>query len=841
MKDPLQQTETPYEILGVEPGVSDSDLRLALFNAIKKKIQPAKAREAYNTLLRPTERAKIGLTQYDPESLKCLVPCPLDDLSSLELENRISTAIAWEERLRESFPDVGTIHSLAVFWYWWAHYEEQRYTVILDAVDRSKTLARGRTSKRAILHSICQTKKCNPDPEAWSICDKTDCQWRNDCCPPAPPLEKMWQKVIAYWSTLEVMPDFWLRLKGLSTWDISGLKKSFMGTMHGHLLDLSRQYSDKLKTGVGDTSGDKDVGVPLSWGGMSKALQEALAKEGIHSLGDILRISVEKLTKIKGINTEIAQKIRDYARKMRRRNADLPQEYYMLAQLLRTEQQTAEAVIEVGVKRRNGKDVRCGVLMLTDLGYLEAVKIALEAKLLHIKDNPKLNSLKRHLSPHIYIILLLDEEKADAALEAIECLPDEQRESEEVKDLLARASHIKAKHKASVERYDEALENWRVALETAQEQSLIDDIRSTIISRCKSRAASLQRLQPDLAITILDGAYQIVEDDDIGRMLGDTLAVHAIDVLNRTYKKIQEKGVSRERVLDLRQAVAYLKRGSLLGSKTAKDNLDPAQNTLKSAESGMLSLPREVLEYVKKGTEAATRQQWQEAVNCFRQALEMVEDEAPEDLKKNLAASLTNNAVAKLNVGMQDFQKKIQLHDNMVRLFLRLGNAQSLYPSNVFANRIGGGARFCQHCGAADDLLSGYGSQFAQVNHPQCGTFRLCPKCAQELNEIINRRPKPDQSLIDLLKSVSKELYEAVDLDPTGEYPKKSLNDLRNLARNLGVSLPPRDYPRRQVRQGRQGLSADASQQVNPVLAAFIIIIAVWIMGMIIYVYLSRS
>ena len=798
MKDPLQQSKTPYEILGVEPGVSDSSLRLALFNTIKKKkINPTEAREAYNILLRPDEQAKIGLTQYNPESLKLLVPCPLKDPSSLELKNRASTAIAWENSLKETFPDIGTIHSLAVLWYWWANHEEERYSVILDAVDMSETLACGKTSKRALLQSIRQIRKCNPNSDTQINCSNPDCPWWNDCCQPAPSLEKMWQKVIAYWSTLEVMPEFWLNLSKLSTWKISGIKNSFMKKLHSHFLDLSRQYSDRLKTNTSDPSKDTRDEIPLGWGGMSKALQDALKEKGIHSIGDILRTNIKRLTQIKGINLETAEKIHSYARKMRRRNADLPQEYYMLAQLFKTERQTAEAVIEVGVKRRNGKDVRCGVLMLTDLGYLDAVKIALEAKLIHIQDNPKLNSLKRHLSPHIYIILLLDENKADAAIEAIECMPIEQRNSQEVQDLLARAFSIKANQKASVERYDEALENWGYALQAAHELSLIDDIRSTIISRCKTRAVTLQRLQPDLAISILDKANQLVQDQDLGHMLGDTLAQCAVDKLNKTYKYIQEKGTNRECLLSLKKVIADLERGSFLGSKTAKDSLEAAKNILKSAESGILSLHPKILEYVNKGIAAANGQQWIEAIKWFRQAIEIVGKKAPDELKKNLASCLANDAVSKINSAMMLYSQKTQQYDNQIAAFLGIGGSLSPFTQRSF-----GTAGGCAHCGSfsASPNLGGYpygGAQWAKFNHPQHGTFQLCQSCAQSLQAMINRRPKPDQSTINTLNAVAEDLYEASDLDPTGAYVNKSLEDVRKLASNLGLSLPQQRSQRR--------------------------------------------
>ena len=158
MKDPLQTSETPYEVLGIEPGLSDEDLRKAYFEAIRKRVPAAKATEAYNTLRRPVERARIALTQYDVNALKQLNPCPIDGDPALQVSHRAATAKAWENRLKETFPEAGTIHSLAVLWYWWTQHEEQRYSLIVDAVRRPEESGT-RQDRQALAPAVHRTQQ----------------------------------------------------------------------------------------------------------------------------------------------------------------------------------------------------------------------------------------------------------------------------------------------------------------------------------------------------------------------------------------------------------------------------------------------------------------------------------------------------------------------------------------------------------------------------------------------------------------------------------------------------------------------------------------------------------
>lgn len=804
MKDPLQTSETPYEVLGIEPGLSDEDLRKAYFEAIRKRVPAARATEAYNTLRRPVERARIALTQYDVHALKQLNPCPIDGDPALQVSRRAATAKAWENRLKETFPEPGTIHSLAVQWYWWTQHEEQRYSLIVDAVRDPDSLARGKTGKHSLLRSIARSNGYDCDLENRRNCPNADCAWREDCRTPAPPLEQMWQKVIAYWCALALTPGFWASLDGLTKPQTEELSRSFLDSLHSQILDLAQRYANRFHGSDPGSSKADETSVRWGWGGMTKALQEALARGGITTIGEILRASEATLTGIDGVDLAKAVEIKEYARKMRRRNADLPEEYRMLAQLLRLEERTGEAVTEVGVKRRNGGEVRCGVLMLTSLGYLDAVKNALGAKLIHMQGNPKLQSLQQYLSRYICITLLLDDKRAEAALETIECLSEEERRSNEVRDLRARAHDIMAQQKVSVEKYEDALEYWGEAIYMVSTKSLAEEIRKRMISSCRIPVGAWQRSQPDRIIAILGRALKLVHDPDLQLILGDTLAIQAIERMNIAQRELPEKGMTPELLSRIEEAVANLEKGAELGSKMAQENLAASQQFRESARNGILSLSADALQCVTKATNSAQRQQWDEAIQWFREAEQKAETCVPDELNKSLAACLTNRAVSKGNQAVAAYSRSTAAYEQQIEQFLG-APSDRLGLLGVPLGRLG----VCRHCGAGrprsrlEDWGQTLPGRWAEFNHPKHGTILLCDACAAKLQELLAGRPKPGKDVVDSLHSAAEDLYEAVYLDASGEYPKKSLADLRNLASNLQITLPaqPARRPRKPQRK----------------------------------------
>ncbi|MCK5651919.1 MAG: hypothetical protein KAJ42_11095, partial [Gemmatimonadetes bacterium] len=163
MKDPLSAQPSPYEILEIDRSAGPAEIDTAFKQGLVKRVNVSKLTGAKKVLERPVDRALLDLFHYDPDTLARLDPDPGRNVASLQLPARKGTADAWEEQLRQSFPDYALAHALAVFWYWWAIHEAERLA-----------------------------GEQQPDAS------------RSD-----PPCDALWENAIAYWAMVITSDDFW--------------------------------------------------------------------------------------------------------------------------------------------------------------------------------------------------------------------------------------------------------------------------------------------------------------------------------------------------------------------------------------------------------------------------------------------------------------------------------------------------------------------------------------------------------------------------------------------------------------------------------------------------------
>ena len=219
-RDPLQTEKTPYELLSLDRRAGDEAVKRAFSRAIAaskgRRGDLRKLREARSTLFRPVQRALLDILLYDPKVVSRLSPTYETDGSFLGLGARQATAKAWTTHLRAHFPDLPTIHSLAVLWYWWATHEGERFAALAEALSESGVPARTVTTKRRLLQNISasEARTCRPGPGA--LCPDPDCRWHDECSYTCPPIDVIWRKAIAYWSVLIASHKFWTEQAGLS-------------------------------------------------------------------------------------------------------------------------------------------------------------------------------------------------------------------------------------------------------------------------------------------------------------------------------------------------------------------------------------------------------------------------------------------------------------------------------------------------------------------------------------------------------------------------------------------------------------------------------------------------
>lgn len=242
MKDPLQTIQTPYEILKVDPGSGKSEIDKAFMVALTKGVPHNIAKQARDILVsNPVERAWFEYLGYNDQSLMQLSPSLSFDPAAFQPDKRATTAKTWESTLRHAFPNIMIAHSLAVFWYWWVMYEEQRISAILDVAGRNGNLTKSDFSKASILKCARKAEgiSCNPGK---GVCSIADCPWKNDCQPTIPSTREMWERVIAYWGMLTANISFWNTFQGLDSDEAGILREKAIALPKDSLWGLLQKY-----------------------------------------------------------------------------------------------------------------------------------------------------------------------------------------------------------------------------------------------------------------------------------------------------------------------------------------------------------------------------------------------------------------------------------------------------------------------------------------------------------------------------------------------------------------------------------------------------------------------
>lgn len=583
MKDPLQMTRTPFEVLNVEPGASKADIRKALVEVLAAgRISANEAKRAFDALCRPLEQAKRLILQYPAEGLGRLIPNPMKDSSILSPARRADTAQAWQRHLCKTFPDLLTTHCLAVLWYWWSLYEEQRIKALIKAAPTPDVIAKDTFTKHNLIRTVRMAEGVTCDPTDNRNCPHGDCPWLGDCQSSAPTLEEMWHRVISYWGALASAPEFWSGWPGLSDAEVNELQRTFVNSLHQELVALSQYYSQLIETSK--SIGAKDELAELPDVGADGA--RALRRAGICSLNEVIRGGIRQLSGILDISLERAQEILAYARGTMLSDSSLPRQYRALDLLLATEIETAAAIAKVGMRTRRGS-VHCGALMLRNLGLIDAVQGKVRDTLQLHHNNKGLQKLCGALSQYFSIAVLIANDKPVEALQAIEYLPENQSHSSEVLQLKVQALDLLAEQQESLGHIEDALVSWAKILTQTNDKDIKQRTRDKIVSLCKSctaeaiRSADLERVIP-----VIEMAQKIVDHKDLQLALGELVYQRAIN----KYKSLQEGRDGLRRVIlqpdlpDLRKILADLRRAEQLGIYSARGEADFVEKLIQEME-----------------------------------------------------------------------------------------------------------------------------------------------------------------------------------------------------------------------------------------------------------------
>jgi len=211
MKDPIQKTLTPYEVLDLNPSTPIDKKRIDF--AFNEKFDKKGAKEAQTILNDPVKRALVDVFMYSDKTLALMASNVYSDLEHL-IKNRYKIGKSWKKSQRKYFPFYPLTHLSAVFWYWWLIYEEEKLWS-----------ERGEGSMKAI-------------PEM----------------PESPPIDELWKDTIGNWVSLINCDGFWfdwireISIPDFSEKDsllINELKNGVEEKIKNHISDFSERYRSR--------------------------------------------------------------------------------------------------------------------------------------------------------------------------------------------------------------------------------------------------------------------------------------------------------------------------------------------------------------------------------------------------------------------------------------------------------------------------------------------------------------------------------------------------------------------------------------------------------------------
>ena len=318
MKDPLNTEQTPYEILDLEVGTTEESINKAFMAGLQKKRNVQKLTRARTILQNKEQRAMLDLFHYDPHVLSGLNPNPLKDKSALNLDKRMATANAWENQLKSVFPDNRMVQTLAVFWYWWAMWEEERFS---EAMKLGKSKFSGHSSN--------------------------------------PPINQMWHRVVAYWGTLISDLNVWCNRKGFSDLTIETLKDTLESRLRSHFHELGQVY---YANGLDDHA-DRYSKLTLELTSELKTARE-IARVGVRTnRGEICcgRLMLEQVGLLAGVRNSVGEALRkkptsSYLVKLR----DVLSPYSSIAILIDNNRpdEAIDAIINLPAEERKKSEVK---------------------------------------------------------------------------------------------------------------------------------------------------------------------------------------------------------------------------------------------------------------------------------------------------------------------------------------------------------------------------------------------------------------------------------------------------------------------------------------------------
>lgn len=321
---------------------------------------------------------------------------------------------------------------------------------------------------------------------------------------------------------------------------------------------------------------------------------------------------------------------------------------------LSTEIRSARIAAEI---TGSGRSLPGGVMLLERLGRAESMRQLIQSS---GRSDDDVRWLAELLSPLGEVVVLLDARRVPEALVALEKLTETERRTSEAASLLVRAYTMHAKHQVELGRVEEAIDAYEQALAHAPHDAR-EGIRAAIRAAATGKAVMASGgPAADEAIKVLDRAHAIASDDHLAALLGDRLTDRGVRRFREGQEALEKaEGEATESTKrKLRAGLKDLKRAKELGSVRAVEQLGIAEQFYRAVLDGKVdggrdgALPPKVIEHMKRASEAAQREDWDESVRNLRLASKAMGDRPQGEIQQAIAIALVNRAMSKANAAI---------------------------------------------------------------------------------------------------------------------------------------------------------------------------------------------
>jgi len=484
-----------------------------------------------------------------------------------------------------------------------------------------------------------------------------------------------------------------------------------------------------------------------------------------------------------------------------------PRTYRSLLLALERERKTARTVVKAGIRNNRGK-VCCGVLVLRQMGWL--------GRVCKVAEERKLQDLREALDRHYAIKMLLDANRPEEALEYIRGRPSEERRSNELRDLEARALHLLGKQEASLHRYEEAMDRWAEALNVARSDAMKKEIRKEVVSTARTQALSMGENRRDDAIALLEKALALVDDEQLRARLADLLMQRGVHEFLEGRKQVH-RAVPAAVEAVVGQANSAVDRGDWDGAIRRLEEAREIQGETSEKQRAAAAKALERCEKAMKDLERALELGRQDARQQLDAAHDQMTDMGLADWRKRvthrLATCLTNRAVDKANRAIQVLSQAAKERQEMIERMARMASGDFGQLGGLDPHRLRAmlGMLNEGRCGVPGC------SQHAQFTMKTAGghTMQLCAQHAEEF-----RTPPRPQEALDLLESAEDDLLRADEFDPGNSRIDQNLTSLHKAMADVGLSPARRRTSRRARRKAKPKAGARATARTTASAAA---------------------